>query len=484
MTLPEWLTRHEFRKSDQGMVALYLALVFVPLIGVMGFAIDFNRLQSAQTATGVALDAAALATAKDMAGAPQQSDAALKGYAENMFLAEMALLSPDVTCGQTQVQLSRAELSVDLTLDCRLPTMLVGILGLEEFNFSVNAVASSGQSRLELALMLDVSGSMAGPRLQALKEASQEAVDILIKPNSDIVRIALAPYSTSVNVGNFFRDATGEDPIGTPAPPAGSTTTITSTNTTSNGTRTTMTTSLSSSGSNINTQTCGGASSPAERLDCYNLLVQDILNNNLSPELNDAIDRDFRFILPTCATEREGMFRKTDRAPSLNAKISFLSNRCPDSPIMPLSSNAADLKSAIDDMSPEGSTAGHVGIEWAWYLIADPWKSFWPAPSKPSAYEDSSVKKVAILMTDGQFNIAYDLSQGDSSQQALETCENMKNAGIIIYSVAFQAPATAQGVLKACATSEQNFFSVSSPEALRQTYANIATELTDLRISK
>jgi len=61
--------------------------------------------------------------------------------------------------------------------------------------------------------------------------------------------------------------------------------------------------------------------------------------------------------------------------------------------------------------------------------------------------------KVAIIMSDSEFNTSYESANGGSKAQARELCDNMKAAGLRIYTVGFQAPATALPILQYCATS-------------------------------
>ena len=120
--------------------------------------------------------------------------------------------------------------------------------------------------------------------------------------------------------------------------------------------------------------------------------------------------------------------------------------------------------------------------------------------SDPAQYSDD-VRKIAILMTDGEFNTFFHGTQGNafgphetlSSSLARDLCTDMKalkngNPGITIYSVAFQAPLSARETLKDCAnedTANQTFYySADSNEELRNAFRSIASSIQTLRISK
>ena len=74
------------------------------------------------------------------------------------------------------------------------------------------STASANISKLDLAMMLDVSGSMSGQKLNDLKDAANDAIDTLITARTgDRVRIAFNTYSTAVNVGDYAKKVKGSN---------------------------------------------------------------------------------------------------------------------------------------------------------------------------------------------------------------------------------------------------------------------------------
>ena len=43
-----------------------------------------------------------------------------------------------------------------------------------------------------------------------------------------------------------------------------------------------------------------------------------------------------------------------------------------------LSANLAALKKAVEKFSANGSTAGHIGIQWSWYMLSPKWRDVLP----------------------------------------------------------------------------------------------------------
>jgi hypothetical protein len=183
-----------------------------------------------------------------------------------------------------------------------------------------------------------------------------------------------------------------------------------------------------------------------------------------------------------CVTERSGAEAFTDAKPAgnmLNRRATF----CPSTPIVPLTNDIDALHDAIDSLQANGMTAGHLGTAWAYYLLSPNWASVFPPDSRPVAYSEEKVRKVAILMTDGMFNSTYESANGSSVTQARNICDNMKNSGITVFTVGFQAPVDVVPTLQYCATSPKHFYNATDGAELRKTFSEIANRLNGLRLS-
>jgi hypothetical protein len=102
----------------------------------------------------------------------------------------------------------------------------------------------------------------------------------------------------------------------------------------------------------------------------------------------------------------------------------------------------------------------------------------------PLAYDEPDSAKALILMTDGSFNATINNSQGSSTWQAQQLCDNIKGTGVIIYSVAFQAPQSGEDVLNYCSSGPEFFFNPDNGQELTQAYKAIATSISDLRLTQ
>lgn len=221
----------------------------------------------------------------------------------------------------------------------------------------------------------------------------------------------------------------------------------------------------------------------------------------------------------TCVSERVGAERYTEARPS-TAYVgrSYLGsdNACPSAAITPLTASATTLKAKIDQLRKSGSTAGQIGIGWAWYMLSPNFASLFDGAGKPGEYALSETLKVAILMTDGEFNtpfrdgvIALDAgsgsgalnthinlnsSNGDPFIQSVELCRAMQARGVVVYTVGFDLGSdtgkpnvvdSALDVMRQCATSEQtHFFEANSGADLKEAFRAIGRDITRLRIAR
>ncbi len=189
--------------------------------------------------------------------------------------------------------------------------------------------------------------------------------------------------------------------------------------------------------------------------------------------------------------------------PSLNTTPGANST-CLSSIIRPLSSDAAAIKTNIDNLATNGVTAGQIGIAWGWYMVSPAFSTLWPSASA-APYDPSETLKAVVIMTDGEFNAPYcdgviaagygawssqsngcAPNNGDPFAQSRALCDAMKAQGVVVYTVGFQitAGANAETLLKYCASTASGYYNAGSGAALSQAFAAIGRDITQLRISR
>ncbi|MEL6858299.1 MAG: TadE/TadG family type IV pilus assembly protein [Pseudomonadota bacterium] len=400
-------TRNSWTSDTSGNAIMLFSLVLIPILLVAAFAVDNSRQISADRHLQAAIDAASLAGARGLEDA-SKTDAEIESIAQNAFQGNLGTMHNDVACGNATITIDRTNSTVNVASTCAVNTMFGESLSPETMSVSTAATARANVTKLDLALMLDVSGSMGGQKLIDLKSAAINAANTLITPGTgDRVRVSFVSYATSVNAGQYGNLALGR-------------------------------------------------------------------------AWDDDADGDG--LEKVCVSERVGIAAWKDDEPGLAKWVGDDASSCPTSSLLPLTNNLTLFETEINKLNAGGWTAGHLGIAWSWYLIAPEWDSIWPSASEPRGYTDPDTVKAVILMTDGQFNTAYEWAHGNSNQQARKMCDEMRDEDVLVYSVAFQAPSSAKATLEDCAGTSERFFDASNGQELLDAYAAIASQLSALTL--
>jgi Flp pilus assembly protein TadG len=209
--------RDRFVRDERGAVLVIVGLLMVPLIGLIGAAVDFSIAARRQTQLQIALDQATLAIARD----PPANDAAVtRARAEQLMRAQLS--ATGVPPDQWQLtQVTDAGGKVSITAESTVRTVLMSILNNETVKVGTSTEVTREQTKLEVALVLDNSSSMATvsagrPKVEAAKEAANALVDSLFlgKPTSEFIKISVVPYTSSVKVGAEYANASWVDTAG------------------------------------------------------------------------------------------------------------------------------------------------------------------------------------------------------------------------------------------------------------------------------
>ena len=406
----------------RGAVAIITAFVIVPLTLAVGVAVDASRIFLVRSRLSQAADSAALAAAQVTDPTTLQDDA------RRIFEANFPSGYMDASVRPLNVVYDDASGRVEVTAEAVVPTILMRLATIDNVNVGAHAAAVREVKPLELALILDVTGSMCQPcsKIDALKAAGHDLLNILFgtQETSAELAIAVVPFSARVNIG------------------------------------TSRTSWVSGSGS---WQGC-------VEMRSGSLALSD------APPSSGKFPKTVPVSYQTCTTNRRGRQSCT---------TTTVTPPCPTSRVSPLTDRKSSVGAAIDALATGGTTRIDMGAEWGRNVLSERWQGLWGHAGWPRSIETDHITKAVVLMTDGENNTdpTYDeTDDAGADQNVRDLCQAMKDDGWIVYTVGFQSPTSARSMLQACASGPSNFFESPTEDDLRAVFRQIAGRLSALRL--
>ena len=158
--------------------------------------------------------------------------------------------------------------------------------------------------------------------------------------------------------------------------------------------------------------------------------------------------------------------------------------------VMGLSYNWSTMSAQIDSLYPEGATNQPIGLVWGWQSLVGGGPLTAPAKNSSYTYNDA-----IILLSDGlntldrwygngsSTNTSVDARMYDSSGKG--TCANIKATDVTIYTVQVNTGGDPTSLLlKNCASSSDKFYLLTSASQIIDAFAEIGTDLSQLRVAK
>lgn len=191
-------------RNESGAVAIWFAVLALPLAVLSFGLIDVNRAGVEKRLLQDALDAATLLAARSNA----DTDEELQAIGAAALAAQLTGMS-DATLTSSSFKLVGT--SVVGTATASIDPVIAGLWLDGDMNVGANAEVVRSSTNLEVALVLDITGSMSGQPLTDLKAAAKDLVDLVVQDVQTpyYTKVALAPYAAGVNVGGYAAGARG-----------------------------------------------------------------------------------------------------------------------------------------------------------------------------------------------------------------------------------------------------------------------------------
>ena len=420
-----------FRSNTRGSIAPLLGVVALPLMAAVGMAVDYTRANADRTAFQVALDSTALMLSKTAA---TDSNADLQTQATDTFNAMFNRPGvTDVTVTPTYSADGGSKLTLSGT--AVVHTSFLSVIGVSQIDINSTSVSTWGNTRLRVALVLDNTGSMndAG-KIDALRTASQNLLNQLQAAalHPDDVYVSIVPFVKDVNVGP----------------------------------------------SNYNQSWVRWNLWDAVNGKCSNTTYK---NQSSCVSHGKIWTPNAHSTWNGCVTDRDQNFDTTNDAPVAGSTLypAEQYSSCPAASVVGLTNNWTTLSATVASMTANGNTNQAIGLQLGWQtLTAAPF-------TVPTVDPNYKYQTVIILLTDGlntQDRWYTTASSIDARQQ--KTCDNIKAAGITLYTVQVNTGSDPTStLLQNCASDPGKFFLLTSAGEMITTFGQIGTSLSKLRLA-
>lgn len=211
----------DFRSDEHGAIAIFVLLIFVMMLLVGGIAVDVMRSEMRRVAYQQTFDRAVLA-ASNIALPPSQTPVSVgQSWYDVAGLGDeftVDYIAPTIT-GESTTSSRKTNISGKV----RSYNHFMHMMDIPYFEIPVKSAAQQGVSKIEVMMVLDITGSMSEAsgtttKIAALRQAASNFVTILKfskdgsgnytidKDPNDLVSIGMVPYSSNVNIPVALRN--------------------------------------------------------------------------------------------------------------------------------------------------------------------------------------------------------------------------------------------------------------------------------------
>ncbi|MFZ5962145.1 Tad domain-containing protein [Thalassococcus sp. BH17M4-6] len=343
-------------------------------------------------------------------------------------------------------------------------------LGVENLQANATAAAEEKIAKVEISMVLDISGSMAdNNKLRNMRNASNTFIDtVLGEKTQDLISISLVPYSEHVNAGPLITNE-------------------------------------------MRVNWRHGYS------HCLEFPNSEFSSTALDLDMTYEQMQHFQW----------NYFGNNDRDDTVCPRFAY-------ERITPFSQDASALKAQVAQLQPRAGTSIFLGMKWGTALLDPSTRGIATAlqgsgnmdgafAGRPAEFDDVETLKTVVLMTDGQhdrsfriqdwaynsasevshwdrYNLWYYLVREVSSRNrgyfyqqkynaqtgdALldDICDAAKANGIVIWSIGFEVTDHGASVMANCASSPSHFFRVQGSE-IQDAFYSIARAINQLRLTQ
>jgi len=454
-------------REKTGAIAILFAILVPVLLGVAGMSLDYSQAYLVKQRLAQALDAAALAAVASSTDEQEITQRVKEFFDVNYPKEKLGFTF------EPYVQINGEEVVVYGY--ARYDTMFLAVLGVDSIDVTSSTTVLREVQGIEVVLVMDNTGSMGsndnigalrtaasnfvyimyGIDTEAGEAADPSALDTMATREKEYIKIGLVPYAATVNVGPY---GLGENLHGNYYDEP-----------------------FMNNPHNLDYTTSTYSN---EWMGC--VMAQDYPDDT---EDNDGPWEMYRYCLdddedPYCNLR----YNYYTRTYTVRQKPNY---GCPRALLTPLTTSPTDLKDAIDTMRASGYTHGNYGMVWGYRVLSQAYPF-----TEGVEWDNQYWRKAVVMMTDGVNTVhpyysAYgptqdnDISTYKLNERLSDVCENMKEDGVIVYTITFTSGVneSTKDYYRQCATSEDYYYDAPSQENLITVFEKISRELSNLHIT-
>lgn len=453
-------------RNQNGSVAVLFALTVVLLICIVGAAIDGARALSARDSLQQDIDSTLLFVGTRMARGEEAAD--VKQDAQKYI---DGLARQRHTTGSSRIlDLQHSSGTIRATAEATVAMTMTKLMGFDAIKVHAGAEVQIAQNPTDISLVLDVTGSMSGSKIESLKTAATNLINSVYNaPGAEnLVRVSVVPFARYVNVGLQHRNDSWMS-----VPPDSTRTENQCYNTYPNAT----------------TSNCRTETSTAYNDGTPYTVSSQVCDWDYGEAVVQCTDQQFTETWHGCAGSRSHPLNVRDG--SYSTRIPGVTNVSCGQPLTPLTTDKDVAADAINSLTAAGETYIPSGLIWGWRALSP------GAPFEESAVQlggsGQDSRKIMVLMTDGANTYAknvgdakHDLRDPAAANDITrELCTNIKDAKITVFTVAFEVgDAAIKEILRNCASSPSYYFDASGSEQLLDAFEKIAAKFSGLHLTR
>ncbi len=442
-----------FAKSRAGNVAVTFALSLAPLTAGVGGAVDYTRAVTLGSEIQNALDSGVLAAAS--LTQTREPEAVVRSYVEAALSDHQELIAGLSVTVTAETNVNAREVQAEARVV--MPTVLLGLAGINTFTITRTSEAIEEVRNIEISLVLDISSSMGGNRIDSLRDAAIEFVETVLDGDTeDLTSISVVPYGGTVKLDQTFYRFITSDPTYAP--------------------------------DGLNYEI------PVPDADdwngCIELYGDEVAEMELTPGGHG--------VIPQFTVWHPG----NDWCPDFNgAQSVFLSNDV---------GQLTGLIGNFDNPILSDGTGTDIAIGWGMRALDPSWRGGLNGggafTDRPAPFDDDETMKVLVVMTDGgitqqrrpedEFEDFEDdphvgtggtddlYNKNTARSNFLSVCDYAKDNGVQVYSIAFQVNGSSnRQLMEDCASRQANYYEISDLD-IAAAFSAIAADLEALRLAR